>query len=93
MFLLKLNDQTTLARVDGELLLEVETPVTLSALLDALETSHPVLRRAIRDQITLQRRPFVRFFTCQEDLSHDRPDAALPDAVARHEGSAEMVPA
>jgi molybdopterin synthase sulfur carrier subunit len=72
----------TLARVDGEVLLEVEPPATLRAVLDALEICHPVLRGAIRDQITLQRRPFVRFFACKEDLSHDPPDTALPDAVA-----------
>ena len=72
----------TLARVDGEVLLEVEPPATLRAVLDALEICHPVLRGAIRDQITLQRRPFVRFFACKEDLSHDPPDTALPDPVA-----------
>jgi sulfur-carrier protein len=71
----------TLARVDGELLLEVESPVTLGGILDALERCHPVLRGTIRDQITLRRRPFVRFFACKEDLSHDAPDTALPDAV------------
>jgi molybdopterin synthase sulfur carrier subunit len=71
----------TLARVDGEVLLEVESPATLSAVLDALETCHPVLRGTIRDQITLRRRPFVRFFACKEDLSHHPPDAALPEAV------------
>jgi len=72
----------TLARVDGEVLLEVDSPVTLSAVLDALEARHPVLRGTIRDQITLQRRPFVRFFACKDDLSHDPPDTVLPDAVA-----------
>jgi sulfur-carrier protein len=72
----------TLARVDGEVLVEVKSPATLSAVLDALETCHPVLRGRIRDQITLQRLPFVRFFACKEDLSHDPPDTALPDAVA-----------
>ena len=71
----------TLARVDGEVRLEVESPATLSAVLDALETCHPVLRGTIRDQITLRRRPFVRFFACKEDLSHHPPDAALPEAV------------
>ena len=70
-----------LARVDGEVLLEVKSPVTLSAVLDALEACHPVLRGTIRDQITLRRRPFVRFFACKEDLSHHPPDAALPEAV------------
>jgi len=72
----------TLTGVDGEVLLEVESPATLGAVLDALETCHPVLRGTIRNSITLQRRPFVRFFACKEDLSHDPPDAALPDAVA-----------
>ena len=72
----------TLARVDGELLLEVEPPVTLGGILDALERCHPVLRGTIRDQITLRRRPFVRFFACKEALSHHSPDSALPEAVA-----------
>jgi sulfur-carrier protein len=71
----------TLARVDSEVLLEVECPLTLSAVLDALEACYPVLRGTIRDQITGQRRPFVRFFACQEDLSHHPPDSALPEAV------------
>jgi sulfur-carrier protein len=75
----------TLARVDGEVLLEVKSPATLSAVLDALETCHPVLRGTIRDQVTLERRPFVRFFACKEDLSHHPPDTALPDAVAAGE--------
>jgi molybdopterin synthase sulfur carrier subunit len=70
-----------LARVDGEVLLVVEGPATLSAVLKALETSYPVLRGTIRDQKTLERRPFVRFFACQEDLSHNPPDTALPDDV------------
>jgi molybdopterin synthase sulfur carrier subunit len=72
----------TLARVDGEVLLEVESPATVSSVLDSLEARHPVLRGTIRDQITQQRRPFVRFFACQEDLSHLPPDTALPDTVA-----------
>jgi sulfur-carrier protein len=72
----------TLARVDGEVLLEVQSPASLRAVLDALEASHPVLRGTIRDQVTLQRRPFVRFFACKEDLSHQSPDSPLPDAVA-----------
>jgi sulfur-carrier protein len=71
----------TLARVDSEVLLEVESPPTLSAVLDALEIRYPVLRGTIRDQITGQRRPFVRFFACKEDLSHYPPDGALPEAV------------
>ena len=72
----------TLARVDGPLELQVESPATLGAVLDALEGRYPVLRGTIRDHGTLQRRPFVRFFACQEDLSHESPDAPLPDAVA-----------
>ena len=71
-----------LARIDGEILLEVERPVTQRAVLDALEARYPMLRGTIRDQITRQRRPFVRFFACEEDLSHDSPDTPLPDAVA-----------
>ena len=72
----------TLARVDGEVQLEVEGPVTLGAVLDALEARYPVLRGTIRDHVTLRRRPFVRFFACEEDLSHEPPDTPLPDAVA-----------
>jgi sulfur-carrier protein len=72
----------TLARVDSEVLLDVKDPPTLSAVLDALETRYPVLRGTIRDQTTGQRRPFVRFFACKEDLSHHSPDCALPEAVA-----------
>jgi molybdopterin synthase sulfur carrier subunit len=72
----------TLAHVDSEVLLEVESPATVSAVLDALEAHHPVLRGTIRDQTTRQRRPFVRFFACQEDLSHVPPDNVLPEAVA-----------
>ena len=71
-----------LARVDGEVKLDVEEPVTQRAVLDALEAGHPMLRGTIRDQVTQQRRPFVRFFACEQDLSHEPPDAALPDAVA-----------
>ena|ERR1700693_262379 len=71
----------TLARLDGEVLLEVESPATLSGVLSALEASYPVLRGTIRDQITLRRRPFVRFFACKEDLSPHPPDAALPESV------------
>ncbi len=72
----------TLAHVDGEVALEVEGPVTQRSVLDALEARYPVLRGTIRDHITEQRRPFVRFFACEEDLSHEPPDAPLPDAVA-----------
>jgi sulfur-carrier protein len=71
-----------LARADGEITIEVEGPATLRAVLDALEAAHPVLRGTIRDQVTQQRRPFVRFFACEEDLSHGGPDAVLPEAVA-----------
>ncbi|MBI4324245.1 MAG: MoaD/ThiS family protein [Chloroflexi bacterium] len=70
-----------LARVEGEVQLEVEGPATLRAVLDALEARHPVLRGTIRDHTTLQRRPFVRFFACKEDLSLEPPDTHLPDAV------------
>jgi hypothetical protein len=72
----------TLARVDGEVRLELGVPATQSSVLDALERQHPVLRGAIRDHVTLKRRAFVRFFACGEDLSHEAPDAPLPDAVA-----------
>jgi hypothetical protein len=72
----------TLAGVDGEVRLVIEGPVTQRSVLDALESKHPVLRGAIRDRGTLERRAFVRFFACQEDVSHDAPDTALPDAVA-----------
>ncbi|MBV9390526.1 MAG: MoaD/ThiS family protein [Verrucomicrobia bacterium] len=70
-----------LARVDGEALLEIEGPATLSAVFEALEKRYPVLRGTIRDQATLRRRPFVRFFACKEDLSHDPPETTLPNAV------------
>jgi molybdopterin synthase sulfur carrier subunit len=72
----------TLARVTGEVQLEVEGPVTQSAVLDALEERYPMLRGTMRDQATHKRRPFVRFFACQQDLSHTAPDAELPGAVA-----------
>jgi molybdopterin synthase sulfur carrier subunit len=71
----------TLARVDGELRLDVEGDVTLAALLDALEARYPMLRGTVRDQITRQRRPFLRFFACEQDLSHEPAAAPLPDAV------------
>jgi molybdopterin synthase sulfur carrier subunit len=71
-----------LARVDGEVELEVEGPVTQRAILDALEARYPVLRGTIRDHVTQKRRAFVRFFACEQDLSHDSPDTPLPDAVA-----------
>ena len=72
----------TLAHVDGEVKLDVEGPVTQRSVLDALEARYPMLRGTIRDHVTQQRRPFVRFFACEEDLSHEPPDAPLPDAVA-----------
>jgi hypothetical protein len=73
----------TLARVDGEVRIEVAAPVTQRSALDALEALHPVLRGTIRDHATKRRRPFVRFFACGEDWSHEDPDAPLPDAVER----------
>jgi molybdopterin synthase sulfur carrier subunit len=72
----------TLARVDHEVTLEVTAPATVRTVLDALETAYPVLRGTIRDHVTQQRRPFVRFFACEQDLSHDAPDATLPPPVA-----------
>jgi len=71
-----------LARVSGEVQLYVVGPVTQRAILDALEAQYPTLCGTIRDHVTQQRRPFVRFFACGEDLSHDPPDALLPPAVA-----------
>jgi molybdopterin synthase sulfur carrier subunit len=73
----------TLARVDGEVTLDVAGEVTQRSVLDALEARYPMLRGTIRDQVTHQRRAFVRFFACEEDWSHELPDAPLPDAVAR----------
>jgi molybdopterin synthase sulfur carrier subunit len=72
----------TLARVDGEAELQIEGQVTQRSVIDALEARYPMLRGTIRDHATKQRRPFVRFFACAEDLSHESPDAPLPDAVA-----------
>jgi sulfur-carrier protein len=72
----------TLAHVAGEVQLHVEGPVTQRAVLDALEAGYPVLRGTIRDHVTHRRRAFVRFFACAQDLSHDPPDALLPEAVA-----------
>ena len=72
----------TLARVEDEVRLDVKPPVTQRSVLDALEARYPMLRGTIRDQVTQQRRPFLRFFACEEDLSHEPPDAPLPDAVA-----------
>ena len=72
----------TLARVAGEVQLEVAGPITQRSILDALEARYPMLRGTIRDHVTQQRRAFVRFFACEQDLSHELPDAPLPDAVA-----------
>lgn len=72
----------TLARVGGEVTLDVTGPVTQRLVLDALEVRYPMLRGTIRDHVTLKRRPFVRFFACEQDLSHEPPDTPLPDAVA-----------
>ena len=75
----------TLARVDAEVRIEVAAPATLRAVLDALETSYPVLRGTMRDHVTHRRRAFIRFFACERDLSLESPDAPLPDEVARGE--------
>jgi len=72
----------TLARVEGEVSLDVRGQVTQRSVLDALEARYPMLRGTIRDHLTGQRRPFVRFFACEQDLSHESPDAPLPEAVA-----------
>jgi sulfur-carrier protein len=72
----------TLAHVGGEVELDVEGQATQRSVLDALEVRYPMLRGTIRDQVTQQRRPFLRFFACEEDLSHEPPDSPLPDAVA-----------
>lgn len=73
----------TLARVEGEVELVLEGPVTLGAALDALEARHPVLRGTIRDRATGRRRPFVRYFACEEDYSHEPADVPLPEPVVR----------
>jgi sulfur-carrier protein len=70
-----------LAQVDGEVELEIVGPVTQRSVLDALEASYPMLRGTIRDHGTMQRRAFLRFFACEQDLSHESPDAPLPEAV------------
>jgi hypothetical protein len=72
----------TLAHVGGEVSIEVAGAVTLRSVLDELESRYPMLRGTIRDHVTLQRRPFLRFFACEQDLSHDAPDTPLPDAIA-----------
>jgi molybdopterin synthase sulfur carrier subunit len=71
----------TLAHVGSEVTLEVEGQATIHLVLDELEARYPMLRGTIRDHVTLQRRPFLRFFACEQDLSHDSPDAPLPDAI------------
>jgi molybdopterin synthase sulfur carrier subunit len=73
----------TLAMVDGEVKLDVNGQATLKSVLDALEARYPMLRGTIRDHVTQQRRAFIRFFACQEDLSHEAPDSPLPDAVVK----------
>ncbi len=75
----------TLARLSGEVALDVEGTPTQGSVLDALEARFPVLCGTMRDHVTRKRRPFVRFFACEQDLSNDRPDAPLPEAVARGE--------
>jgi molybdopterin synthase sulfur carrier subunit len=72
----------TLARVESEVSVRVDGPVTQRSILDALEAAYPMLRGTIRDHVTQQRRPFLRFFACTQDFSHESPDAPLPDAVA-----------
>ena len=72
----------TLACVNGDVQVDVTGAATLGAVLDALEARHPVLRGTIRDHVTLRRRPFVRFFACEEDFSHEPPETPLPNAVA-----------
>ena len=72
----------TLAQVEGEVQVEVQGPVTQSSVLDALEARFPMLRGTIRDHVTKERRAFIRFFACEQDLSHERPDTLLPEAVA-----------
>jgi hypothetical protein len=72
-----------LAHVDSEVMLAVAGQVTQRSVLDALEEAYPVLRGTIRDHVTAQRRPFLRFFACEEDLSHELPDAPLPEAVVK----------
>ena len=72
----------TLAHVGSEVQIEVEGPATQRSVLDALEARYPMLRGTIRDHVTQQRRPFLRFFACEEDLSHEPPDTPLPDAIS-----------
>ena len=71
-----------LAKISGEVKLDVEGPATLRSVLDSLEARYPMLRGTIRDHVTLERRAFLRFFACEQDLSHDSPDTSLPEAIA-----------
>ena len=73
----------TLAQVTGEVVLEVDRPVTQRTVLDALEGQYPMLRGTIRDPVTQQRRPFIRFYACEQDLSHEPPDSPLPNEVTQ----------
>ena len=75
----------TLARVNGDVTLDIEGVVTQRSVLDALEARYPMLRGTIRDHVTFKRRPFIRFFACERDLSNEAPDTPLPDAVAKGE--------
>ncbi len=75
----------TLAKVDGELSLDMVGPVTQQTVLDVLEAHYPMLRGTIRDHVTKRRRPFIRFFACEQDVSHDSPDVPLPESVAKGE--------
>lgn len=81
----------TLARVQGEVALEIPGPVTQRSVLDTVEATYPMLRGAIRDHVTQRRRPFVRFFACGRDLSHDSPDDPLPEAVVQGEEPFQVV--
>jgi hypothetical protein len=72
-----------LAKVTGEIQLEVEPPVTLRSVLDALEARYPMLRGTVRDHGTFKRRDFIRFYACEKDLSHDSPDTLVPEAIAK----------
>jgi hypothetical protein len=71
-----------LARVNGEVTLDIDGPITQRSVLDALEARYPMLRGTIRDHVTQKRRPFIRFFACEQDLSHESPDASLPATIA-----------
>jgi hypothetical protein len=71
----------TLARVSGEVSLDIAGPVTVDSVLDVLESHYPILRGTIREHVTKRRRPFIRFFACEQDLSHEAPDTPLPEAI------------